>query len=284
MSEEPINSMEERIVPDESVNEEVVKLHHQLMEKGLRKMIVFLISTISIVIFVATFQGKKLFIFDITNQNLNTTELSRFFSIITYGFLLFTLLDFIYFAILWFRRKKEITLPINIEQTLPAFQCQYNLFDLLSVIPSFLLMIILINGVFLSPAVVDGRSMEPTFYDNDPVVIYHFQVNYQKEDIVIISVQNRLLIKRLIAIPGDVLKVSLSGIWVNGVLVETDVRPNGAGYLATFDGIVQEGQFFVLGDNREYTQSGSAMSNDSRYFGFIDKEQLLGKVILKIGS
>jgi signal peptidase I len=108
-------------------------------------------------------------------------------------------------------------------------------------------------------------------------LIYHFNIRYQREDIVIVDMTDRLLIKRLVALPGDTLVVSLGGVFVNGILIESDVR----GAIIPYNGIVPEGSYFVMGDNRTYTSQGTAMSHDSRYFGFLSEAQLLGKVIVK---
>ena len=159
---------------------------------------------------------------------------------------------------------------------------QYNTFDLISVIPPFLFVLVLLNAFFFAPAVVDGQSMDPTFHDGDPVIIAHYHKTYIKDDIVILDYQGRLLIKRLIAKPGDTLVVSLQGIWVNGELIESDVRANGAGYLFLYDGVLKDGEYFVLGDNRNYSAGGTALSHDSRYFGFLSRDQILGKVVVKL--
>lgn len=252
-----------------------------LKKRSIRKIILFALSSFLVWLVILLNQGNPLFIFDFANQNLNASETSRLFGLITYLFLLFTLGHFLYFTYLFYQQRhiqKEA-----VSEALPKLKKAFDAFDLFSIIPTFLLLLVFLNAVFFAPAVVDGQSMEPTFEHGDPVLIFHFTQRYQKDDIVIINMNNRLLIKRLIAKPGDTLKVTLSGIWVNGELIEEDVRANGAGYLFLYDGIVGENQYFVMGDNRGYTSASTAKSNDSRYFGFLTQDQLLGKVIIKFG-
>lgn len=248
----------------------------RLMKKARRQLIVFFVCTLLAVILVSMHQGERLFLFDLSNQNVNDSQVSRVFSVLTYVILVSTTVTFVLFALQYLRR-----LHLKDEQVLeaerPRFERQYGWFDMISVIPVFLLLMVFVNAYFISPAVVDGRSMEPTFYDDDPVLIYHFNVRYQREDIVIVDMTDRLLIKRLVALPGDTLVVSLGGIFVNGRLIESDVR----GAIVPFNGVVPEGSYFVMGDNRTYTNQGTAMSHDSRYFGFLSETQLLGKVIVK---
>jgi signal peptidase I len=248
----------------------------RLMRKAKRQLIVFFVCTLLSVAMVSVHQGERLFLFDLAQNNMMDTQVSRVFSVLTTFILVATTVTFALF-LTQFVKRSRIRDEQLLERGLPRFQRQYGWFDMISVIPVFLLLMVFVNAYFVSPAVVDGRSMEPTFYDDDPVLIYHFNVDYRRDDIVIVDMTDRLLIKRLVALPGDALVVSFGGVYVNGVLIESDVR----GAIIPYNGIVPEGSYFVMGDNRAYTDQGTAMSHDSRYFGFLSEAQLLGKVIVK---
>jgi signal peptidase I len=277
LEQEPLEPLLERI--DEPVIDPLqLEINRKLMKSGKQKLIVFFVATLISLALVSLNQGKALFLFDLSNQNLNDTAISRFFSALTYGFLVFTVVYFFRFANLW-RKRRAIQNDEDIVASLPRFQKQFNLFDMLGVIPVFMMAMIFVNAYFFSPAVVDGQSMEPTFSDNDSVIVYQFNIVYQHDDVVIIDMQNRLLIKRLLAMPGDTLSVSYAGVYVNGILKESDIRGN----IIPFNGIVPENSYFVMGDNRAYTSENQAMSHDSRYFGFLTGQQLLGKVVIKFG-
>lgn len=269
---DPEGQPEFAFVPDAAKQER----SRLLMKKARRQLIVFFVSTLLALLLVALHQGERLFLFDLSAQTAADTEVSRIFSLLTTIILIFTSATFVVFAVAYFKRAKN-TDQKALEDDLPSFEKRYGRFDMISVIPVFLLLMIFVNAYFISPAVVDGRSMEPTFYDDDPVLIYHFNVEYRKDDIVIIDMTDRLLIKRLIALPGDQLVVSYGGVFVNGELIESDIR----GAIIPYNGIVPEGAYFVMGDNRTYTDQNTAMSHDSRYFGFLQESQLLGKVIVK---
>lgn len=83
-------------------------------------------------------------------------------------------------------------------------------------------------------------------------------------------------IKRLIALPGDVVEIRDGKIYINGKLFD-DPRIRNTYYYnrGEYGAIgtptkVPAGKFFVLGDN-------SASSHDSRYWGFVDETDLLGR-------
>jgi signal peptidase I len=130
-----------------------------------------------------------------------------------------------------------------------------------------------INGFFYSFAQVEGISMQPTFCDNDAVIIKYVD-DYQHDDIVILKQNDLYLIKRLVAGPGDRLSVNASGVYVNDVLVEDTVR---SGYIPYDEIEIEDGYYYVLGDNRNN-------SEDSRMFGLKSEDNMLGKVIYKIST
>ena len=138
-----------------------------------------------------------------------------------------------------------------------------------------------INRWFLSTVVVQGRSMVPTLKDGDRCLLNRLGYIYstpKRGDLVVISDRgaNDLAVKRIVALPGESVRVSEGSIFVNGRrLVETyldrgteTVAPNGADLSYT---LVAD-EYFVLGDNR-------AESEDSRYYGPVTREQIVGTLI-----
>ena len=83
-------------------------------------------------------------------------------------------------------------------------------------------------------------------------------------------------IKRLIGLPGDIVEIKDGKLLINGEefkdpKVQNLYYYNRGDYGALDQPIkVPEGKYFVLGDN-------SASSHDSRYWGFVDKDDLVGK-------
>lgn len=122
---------------------------------------------------------------------------------------------------------------------------------------------------------IDGSSMNPTLLDGEYLIINN--VTYlldepEKGDIVVFRhPRNDLnLIKRVIGVPGDHIEISNGTVWVNGEAQEEPFTAESTNYNGSWD--VPEGEFFVLGDNRNN-------SSDSHSWGYLPEENLLGKAL-----
>ena len=147
----------------------------------------------------------------------------------------------------------------------------------LSILVVLALTVIVLEKAVFPIIVVDGSSMEPGLYSGDITVVNKLRTP-SKGDIAAFSYQGKTVVKRLIAFGGDVVDIDSSGnVSVNGELLEEayvsqkSLEP----CEIEFPYVVPEGCFFVLGDNR-------AASADSRVFGSIEKENILGTFIFRI--
>jgi len=81
-------------------------------------------------------------------------------------------------------------------------------------------------------------------------------------------------LKRVVGIPGDVVELRQGRLVVNGRETRQRDRDRSEGMTGDFGPVqVEEGRYFLLGDNRE-------KSRDSRHFGTVPREDILGKVVL----
>ncbi|MFZ5845186.1 MAG: signal peptidase I [Patescibacteria group bacterium] len=160
------------------------------------------------------------------------------------------------------------------------------IFDFLQGIVVFLAILVMVYLFVMSPQEINGASMEPNFYNGEYIltnkVVYRL-TNPQRGDVVIFkSPLNKEIdfIKRIIALPGEKVRLSGNAIYVNNQKVpEPYLEPGtyifGGSYLReNQEVVVPEGKYFVLGDNRPH-------SADSREFGPIAKEDFIGKAILR---
>ena len=135
--------------------------------------------------------------------------------------------------------------------------------------------------VFFWPAVVDGSSMEPTFLSGDYLIISRISAwtsNLNRGDFVACRISDRdrsiTIIKRLVAMEGDLVEVRGGRVYVNG---ELNYQHDDGIIYTIADKALQlgEDEFFVIGDN-------GAESLDSRIIGVLDRRQMVARVVLRI--
>ena len=133
------------------------------------------------------------------------------------------------------------------------------------------------------PANISGNSMEPTLSHGDRVIVtrvpYWFREPRVGDIIAFPYQQGEYFIKRITALPGDVVDVRVHQFVVNDLPLTDEFSDDlifTQGDL-NFPVTVPENSFFVLGDNRN-------VSKDSRFedVGFISFEQIIGKAVIQI--
>ncbi len=144
-----------------------------------------------------------------------------------------------------------------------------------------------INCFIVQRVVVIGESMEPQFQNGDSLILDRITYQFQKPkryDTVVIDTDGSygIIIKRIIGLPGETIYIHKDGsIYVNDVKLEdtygketiqSDMRG-----LAAEKIILSEGEYFIMGDNRNF-------SADSRTAGIgpVKERNILGRIICKI--
>ncbi len=126
---------------------------------------------------------------------------------------------------------------------------------------------------------ISGSSMEPTLNDEEIVVLLK-TTNMKKGDLCCFSYQNKLLIKRVVGIPGDKINIDENGnVYINDELVdEPYVTDKALGECdITFPCYVKENSYFVLGDHRS-----TSIDSRSSVIGLVSEEYIVGKIFFRI--
>lgn len=151
------------------------------------------------------------------------------------------------------------------------------------------LIVIIVIILFLLIYVVSitqvvGNSMNSTLIDGDVLILskanYRF-FDIKRGDIISLDYEDtKYLIKRVIGLPGEVVEIRDNQLYINGEiyiedyldedLVYPDFSLNDLGY-----DVIPDNMYLVLGDNRED-------SLDSREIGLISKNDVNGKIVLRI--
>jgi signal peptidase I len=180
-----------------------------------------------------------------------------------------------------------------------------------------ILVVLILRSFIVEPFRIPSSSMEPTLYPGDFILVNKFSFGVrlpvihtkildtgepERGDVTVFRYpQNPSVayIKRIIGVPGDHLEYRDKQLYINGVPVSQEELPatmpdSAPGYRileehlgdreyltkvskhrssSGWEGEVPAGHYFALGDNRDD-------SRDSRYWGFLPEENLIGKAFL----
>ena len=175
-----------------------------------------------------------------------------------------------------------------------------TLFDFLELFIFTFVGVLLVTTFIFRHSVVSGNSMINTLHDGDKLIISDLFYSPDYGDIVVVEDHTANItspiVKRVIALEGDTVRVTHGGIFVNGVLEDTVsyVYTDGTAYFYDLDDyryfkdyegfvfeegqyyefIVPENEIYVLGDHRND-------STDSRRRGTVREDSVLGRVIVR---
>ena len=159
--------------------------------------------------------------------------------------------------------------------------------ETLKIVVLALAIVLPIRYFIFQPFIVKGQSMEPNFQNGNYLIIdeisYRFKEPARGEVVVFKYPYNlsQRYIKRVIGLPGETVEIKNTQVSIfdkggqemileeNTYLPETDLT------FGNLKLILGEGEFFVMGDNRP-------SSSDSRYWGVLPGENIIGKVIFRL--
>ena len=184
------------------------------------------------------------------------------------------------------RKKKEVvSLPtkkqVETERKRYRRQKAYNkaLSGTVYVLTIVAAIAVLIATLVLPVLQIEGTSMEPTLVNGD-IVLLTKTTNFNRGELCGFSWNNKLLIKRVIGIPGDWIEMDMDGtIYLNGAKIDEPYAEK----LAVgecdleFPFQVPQEQYFVIGDKRD-----SSIDSRNTLIGCVEKEQIVGKVFFRI--
>jgi signal peptidase I len=138
---------------------------------------------------------------------------------------------------------------------------------------------VLIATLVLPVLQIEGTSMEPTLSNGD-ILLLTKTTRFDHGDLCGFTWNNKLLIKRVIGLPGDWIEIDTDGtIYLNGeVLEEPYVQTLSLGECdLEFPFQVPPEQYFVVGDMRE-----SSIDSRNTLVGCVEADQIIGRIFFRI--
>ena len=138
---------------------------------------------------------------------------------------------------------------------------------------------VLVATLWMPVLKIYGSSMDPTL-ENGQIVVSIKTKKLKSGDVVAFWQGNKLLVKRVIASPGQKVDIDVNGkVFVDGKAIsETYLDSESLGNTdIDFPHQVEESRWFCMGDNRE-----SSIDSRSATIGDISKEQIEGKVLFSV--
>lgn len=138
---------------------------------------------------------------------------------------------------------------------------------------------VIISMLFLPVLRVTGTSMTPTLA-NDELVVCKRRGDFKQGDIVAFYYNNKILLKRVIAVSGDTVDIKDDGtVYVNGKkLDEPYVKDKAFGECnISLPYQVPDQRIFVMGDHRS-----TSIDSRSTAIGCVSEEAVVGKVVMRI--
>ena len=154
-----------------------------------------------------------------------------------------------------------------------------------------IIVFILIRTFLFSPVSVDGDSMVPTLHDHDRLILNKVSA-VGRFDVIVFDAPDdpgKQYIKRVIGLPGDTVEVQDDQLNINGKEYSEKYLDSSLYQLEAWENYTEDfslsslldtqqvpaDSYFVMGDNR-------LNSKDSRFFGFVEKERVIGTAEFRI--
>ncbi|MDR1136488.1 MAG: signal peptidase I [Clostridiales Family XIII bacterium] len=140
---------------------------------------------------------------------------------------------------------------------------------------------------FIKPTIVKEHSMEPTLFEYNYIFLSKQQYTFtdvKSGDIVVFHTNmetengdEKLLIKRVIAVSGDKLAITGGAVYLNSEAMNEDYikEPYTTGYVEEMT--IPDGKVFVMGDNRQ-----NSLDSRSPDVGLINEDAIIGMAFFRL--
>jgi len=157
--------------------------------------------------------------------------------------------------------------------------------DLFKIAIIGLVIVLPIRYFLFQPFIVKGESMAPNFNTGDYLIIDEISYRFsdpQRGEVVVFRYPKdttQRFIKRIIGLPGETVDIKNGEVSIakdgKNIVLNEEYLPENLKTLGEVNIILKFNEYFVLGDNRDY-------SFDSRAWGVVPRSDVIGRAFLKI--
>ena len=134
--------------------------------------------------------------------------------------------------------------------------------------------VVIIRTFIVTPVRVDGVSMSPTLENNEILILNKVDKSYNRFDVIVFNYNNEKLVKRIIGLPGETIKVKDNKLYINNKYINEEFTHRLTDDYE-YERVIPSNTYFVMGDNR-------SNSLDSRFIGPINKQNIEGTVNISL--
>ncbi|WP_066639399.1 signal peptidase I [Desulfolucanica intricata] len=137
----------------------------------------------------------------------------------------------------------------------------------------------IIRIFIFEPFYIPSGSMIPALIPNDRIIVSKLSYNFsepERGDVIVFKYPkdpSRRFVKRLIAFGGETIEIRNSKLYINGNQIPENYLPKDLQFNDFGPYPVPQNSYFMMGDNRN-------SSDDSRFWGPLPKENVIGKAVL----
>lgn len=163
----------------------------------------------------------------------------------------------------------------------------YTIREILEIVLIAVLVVVGVRQFLVQPFLVSGSSMEPNFQSGDYILINEISFKFrepERGEVVVFKYpgdEKTYFIKRIIGLPGEKIMVLDGKVYIyneqnpKGFLISESYLPGDLKTVGSKEIQLSDGQYFVLGDNRN-------ASFDSRQWGALNRSEIIGTVWVRL--
>jgi signal peptidase I len=168
----------------------------------------------------------------------------------------------------------------------PIKETALFVWEVIKIVALALIIVIPVRYFLFQPFVIQGSSMEPNFHDGDYLIVNELSKNlgpFVRGQVVVFKYPldpSKRFIKRIIGLPGDTVQTKDNHVFIikDGKTTQLDESKYipASTRIPSFGPVtVPDGEYYVLGDNREF-------SSDSHEWGMLPRANIIGSVLFRL--